>query len=129
ANLKQWVTTDHHGRLFFWDLRSNDGLEVVQQPTKVLSAHTKLVTSHLELSKFKFTTCSLDRSVMLWDNRNLSAPEVKIEDMTGSVLSQAYLPLFSSLVTVGCEKRVYVWSIDNTAYRGAHLSEPCPTVW
>mmetsp|Transcript_22098 Transcript_22098/g.39639 ORF Transcript_22098/g.39639 Transcript_22098/m.39639 type:complete len:1788 (+) Transcript_22098:67-5430(+) len=117
ASMKCWVTGDVSGKLFLWDLREQ-GLVTVIKPTKVLMAHSKVVTSHLELSKFKFTTCSLDRSIMLWDIRNLSAPEVKIEDVTGSVLSQAYLPLFSSLVTVGCEKRVYVWSIDSTAYRG-----------
>eukprot|EP00931_Biecheleriopsis_adriatica_P036422 TRINITY_DN20985_c0_g1_i1.p1 TRINITY_DN20985_c0_g1~~TRINITY_DN20985_c0_g1_i1.p1 ORF type:complete len:1755 (-),score=434.04 TRINITY_DN20985_c0_g1_i1:113-4855(-) len=117
ASMRVWVTTDRNGRLFLWDL-SGQGLDNIIKPVKVLTAHTKVVTSHLELSKFKFTTCSLDRSVMLWDNRNLSQPEVKIEDLPGSVLSQAYLPLFSSLVTVGCEKRVYVWSIDHSAYRG-----------
>lgn len=117
SSMKCWVTGDAKGQLFFWDLREQ-GLETVVKPTKVLTAHTKIVTSHLELSKFKFTTCSLDRSIMLWDIRNLAGPEVRIEDVTGSVLSQAYLPSFASLVTVGCEKRVYVWSIDSTAYRG-----------
>eukprot|EP00930_Biecheleria_cincta_P025948 TRINITY_DN18387_c0_g1_i1.p1 TRINITY_DN18387_c0_g1~~TRINITY_DN18387_c0_g1_i1.p1 ORF type:complete len:1789 (-),score=368.82 TRINITY_DN18387_c0_g1_i1:574-5940(-) len=117
SSMKCWVTGDAKGQLFFWDLREQ-GLETVVKPTKVLTAHTRIVTSHLELSKFKFTTCSLDRSIMLWDIRNMGGPEVKIEDVTGSILSQAYLPSFASLVTVGCEKRVYVWSIDSTAYRG-----------
>lgn len=120
GHLQQWVTTNSKGRLFFWDLRKTEGawLEATVQPTRRLTAHTKLVTSHLELSKFKFTTCSLDRSVVLWDNRNLSTPEVKIQEHTGSVLSQAYLPLYNMLVSVGCEKTVYCWTIDSIAFRG-----------
>lgn len=117
ASMKVWVTADYEGRLYLWDLREHT-IESTIYPMKVLQAHSQVVTSFLELGAFKFTTCSLDRSVCLWDSRNLSGAEVKLEEHTGSVLSQAYLPLFSSLVTVGCEKRVFVWSIDSTAYRG-----------
>jgi len=117
ASMKCWVTADSNGRLLLWDLREHS-IATTVAPTKVLPAHSKVITSFLELSTFKFTTGSLDRCVCLWDHRNLSGPEVKLEEHTGSVRSQAYLPLFSSLVTVGCEKRVFVWSIDSTAYRG-----------
>ena len=117
ASMKVWVSADYEGRLYLWDLPEHT-IESTIEPMKVLKAHSQAVTSFLELSSFKFTTCSLDRSVCLWDSRNFSGPEVKLEEHTGAVLSQAYLPLFSSLVTVGCEKRVFVWSIDSTAYRG-----------
>lgn len=117
ASMKVWVSADYEGRLYLWDLREHT-IESTIYPMKILHSHSQVVTSFLELSSFKFTTCSLDRSVCVWDSRNFSGPEVKLEEHTGAVLSQAYLPLFSSLVTVGCEKRVFVWSIDSTAYRG-----------
>jgi len=117
ASMKVWVTADYNGRFLLWDLREHS-IATTIAPTKVLQAHSKVITTFLELSTFKFTTGSLDRSVCLWDHRNLSGPEVKLEEHTGSIRAQAYLPLFSSLVTVGCEKRVFVWSIDSTAYRG-----------
>uniref|UniRef100_A0A7S4PUN5 Uncharacterized protein n=1 Tax=Alexandrium monilatum TaxID=311494 RepID=A0A7S4PUN5_9DINO len=119
-NLQLWVTSDSRGRMSMWDLRKIEGtwLEATLQPTRRLQAHTRLVTSHLELSKHKFTTTSLDRSVLLWDNRSLATPEMTITDPVGAVLSQAYLPLYNMLVGVGCEKTVYCWTIDSTAYRG-----------
>eukprot|EP00929_Paragymnodinium_shiwhaense_P018312 TRINITY_DN12867_c0_g1_i5.p1 TRINITY_DN12867_c0_g1~~TRINITY_DN12867_c0_g1_i5.p1 ORF type:complete len:1691 (-),score=396.59 TRINITY_DN12867_c0_g1_i5:417-5489(-) len=119
--LKMYVTTDRRGRLFFWDLRKVESslLEDMHTPAFELSAHKRAVTGHCEISKHKFATCSLDHMVMLWDNRNLNqAPEMTIKDHSNAVLSLAYLPMYSSLVTVGCEKRVFVWSVDSTAYRG-----------
>lgn len=120
ANMRMYVTTDRRGRLFFWDLRQLEGSGSVQEygPSYQLNHHRGRVTGMTEFGKHKFTTISLDHMVMLWDNRNLAAPEIKIEEHSHAVLSQAYLPLYSSLVTVGCEKRVFVWSIDTTAYRG-----------
>jgi len=120
--LRCWITTDATGSLFLWNLRALEGafLDPFLSPKKVLREHTKLVTSHLELNKNKFTTCSLDRSVILWDHRNLT-PEMKLQGTgahSASVLSQAYLPRFNSLVTVACEKKVFVWTIDSTAFRG-----------
>merc|ERR1719284_1654547 len=90
----------------------------------VLTAHKRKVTSLLEISKARFATCSLDRTVILWDNRAYSldrsniTPEVRIEEHAGSVLSLAHLPLFHTLISVGCEKKAYVWSVDVTGYRG-----------
>lgn len=120
--LKCYVTTDVCGHLFLWNLRVLDGAFQTSflNPKKVLTEHTRLVTSHLELNKNKFTTCSLDRSIILWDHRNLT-PEMKLQGSgahSASVLCQAYLPRFNSLVSVACEKRVFVWTIDSTAYRG-----------
>mmetsp|Transcript_34438 Transcript_34438/g.78515 ORF Transcript_34438/g.78515 Transcript_34438/m.78515 type:complete len:1805 (+) Transcript_34438:111-5525(+) len=116
---KLWVTTDKKGVLRLWDLRrvETTGLDVPTEPKHTLRVHTRKVTMHLELSRSKFCTCSLDRKVVLWDNRTLCA-EMKIQEHTAAVLSVAYLPLYSSLVSVGCEKRIYVWSVDSTAYRG-----------
>lgn len=120
ANMRYWVTADRRGRVFMWDLRAADTALTATSwpPARELNEHTETVTSFLELSRYKFTTISLDRTVLLWDNRNVAAPEMKILEHSGSVLSQAYLPAFTSLVTAGCEKRVFVWSIDSTAYRG-----------
>eukprot|EP00928_Gymnodinium_smaydae_P014786 TRINITY_DN15435_c1_g1_i1.p1 TRINITY_DN15435_c1_g1~~TRINITY_DN15435_c1_g1_i1.p1 ORF type:complete len:1789 (+),score=436.94 TRINITY_DN15435_c1_g1_i1:132-5498(+) len=120
AYLKLFATTDRHGRLFFWDLRKVESsmLDSSFPPVHELTAHTRAVTGICEISKYKFTTISLDRTVVLWDTRNLTGPELKIEEHCSAVLAQVYLPLFSSLVSVGCEKKVFVWSIDSTAYRG-----------
>lgn len=122
ASMKMYVTTDSKGTLYFWDLRrveTNMGIEGRYPPVHVVSEHTRTVTCVCEISRFKFTTCSLDRSIVLWDNRNLAGgKELRIEEHSSSVLDLVYLPLFSSLVSVGCEKRVFVWSIDSTAYRG-----------
>jgi len=116
---KLWVTTDKRGILRLWDLRRIEtaGLDHPTEPKHTLRVHTRKVTMHLELSRSKFCTCSLDRKVVLWDNRTLCA-EMKIQEHTAAVLSIAYLPLYSSLISVGCEKRIYVWSVDSTAYRG-----------
>eukprot|EP00434_Breviolum_minutum_P037340 symbB.v1.2.033108.t1/scaffold4068.1/size45297/2 len=88
ASMKVWVSADYEGRLYLWDLPEHT-IESTIEPMKVLKAHSQAVTSFLELSSFKFTTCSLDRSVCLWDSRNFSGPEVKLEEHTGAVLSQA----------------------------------------
>jgi len=119
AHLKAYITTDRHGKLCLWDLRSIEGAVSSGPfyPKGELTAHKSKVTMHLELSKFKFATASIDRTVVLWDTRNLS-PETRIEDHTNAVLSLAYLMPYASLVSVGCEKRVFVWSVDLTAYRG-----------
>ncbi|CAL1152085.1 unnamed protein product, partial [Cladocopium goreaui] len=53
ASMKVWVSADYEGRLYLWDLREHT-IESTIYPMKV--------TSFLELSSFKFTTCSLDRS-------------------------------------------------------------------
>eukprot|EP00927_Polykrikos_kofoidii_P047602 TRINITY_DN41853_c0_g1_i2.p1 TRINITY_DN41853_c0_g1~~TRINITY_DN41853_c0_g1_i2.p1 ORF type:complete len:1789 (+),score=329.51 TRINITY_DN41853_c0_g1_i2:571-5367(+) len=118
-NLKLWLTADKRGRLYFWDFRRLEGALTEQTFSAIheLAKHAKLVTGYLEIGRHKFCTCSLDRTLILWDNRNMTL-EYKIEDHTSSVLCQAYLPLYSSLVSVGCEKKVFVWSIDSTAYRG-----------
>eukprot|EP00439_Symbiodinium_sp_Y106_P080079 s1163_g18.t2 len=79
ASMKVWVTADYNGRFLLWDLREHS-IATTIAPTKVLQAHSKVITTFLELSTFKFTTGSLDRSVCLWDHRNLSGPEVKLED-------------------------------------------------
>eukprot|EP00425_Heterocapsa_triquetra_P018497 CAMPEP_0195128218 /NCGR_PEP_ID=MMETSP0448-20130528/138705_1 /TAXON_ID=66468 /ORGANISM="Heterocapsa triquestra, Strain CCMP 448" /LENGTH=1457 /DNA_ID=CAMNT_0040166005 /DNA_START=121 /DNA_END=4491 /DNA_ORIENTATION=+ len=120
--MKTWVTTDRSGKLFLWDLRQMEGtfLEPFVEPKKVLMGHKRHVTSYLDINKNKFTTTSLDRSVILWDIKSLNM-EMKIEGAgchTGAVLSQAYLPRFNMLVTVGTEKKVFVWTVDNTAFRG-----------
>ncbi|CAE7299834.1 unnamed protein product [Symbiodinium microadriaticum] len=86
ASMKVWVTADYNGRFLLWDLREHS-IATTIAPTKVLQAHSKVITTFLELSTFKFTTGSLDRSVCLWDHRNLSGPEVKLEVFRPSLRS------------------------------------------
>ncbi|CAK0837252.1 unnamed protein product [Prorocentrum cordatum] len=118
------LAADASTQLDIWFLRPGSFSDKELPPFKVLNEHTRTVTSLMEIGRIKFTTTSLDRTVVLWDNRSLTM-EVRIADHERSVLSQAYLSNYASLVTIGCERRVYVWSIDSTTYRGprAKLSQ------
>jgi len=119
ASQRYYVTTDRTGKLCFWNIGIIEGTGDIGPfyPAKELTMHTDRVTAFMELGMRKFVTASLDRTFVVWDSVNIVA-ENKIEEHTASVLSVAYLQQFYSLVSVGCEKRVYVWSIDSTAYRG-----------
>lgn len=121
--LKLWVTTDADGLLSFWKLnREEDG--AVVKPTWHLHGHTKKVTAHLEVQSVYFATASLDRVVILWDCRSgveAIAPDVRCEDHQASVLSLAYIHEFSTLISVACEKLVYIWTFDASSFRGFSL--------
>lgn len=119
AQGRLYVTTDKNGKLAFWNIGSIEGTGDIGPfaPVKEVIAHKRKVTCFIELGSRKFVSASLDRTVVVWDSINI-VPENRIEEHTASVLSVAYLAQFYSLVSVGCEKRVYVWSIDSTAYRG-----------
>jgi WD40 repeat protein len=116
---KLWITTDQNGKLCFWELISIENTTEPGPfaPLHAGAAHKRLVTAYIEVGHRKFCSASLDRTVVLWDTTNLT-PEMRIEDHTASVLDLAYLNSSYSMISVGCEKRVYVWSIDTTAFRG-----------
>jgi len=81
----------------------------------VLTAHTEIVTCFTELSGTCFSTCSMDGTIIIWGNSWGSyAPETTVRGHDTGVLSQAYLPCVSSLVSTGRDRLIWVWSLSNS---------------
>jgi WD40 repeat protein len=54
-------------------------------------------------------SCSLDRTIKLWDIRNGTVSETKTGHLKG-VTNIAYSKGHKTLLSVGCEKDIYVWN-------------------
>eukprot|EP00397_Hematodinium_sp_SG-2012_P004831 GEMP01004845.1.p1 GENE.GEMP01004845.1~~GEMP01004845.1.p1 ORF type:complete len:1180 (-),score=246.09 GEMP01004845.1:393-3932(-) len=113
-----WITTDTAGRLSFWDLQTPIiGPKGQILPNNVLLGHSAKIMAYMEVGENFFITASLDRTIIMWDVRHMSV-DTKRDDHQGAVLTMCYLPNFTILVSAGCEKRIYVWGLDSTAFRG-----------
>lgn len=119
TQLGWWVTGDKDGLLTFFDLQ-NPKFDAKGRlvPNKVAPGHTNKVTVLLELGQNFFITASLDRTILMWDQRQLTV-DTRKDDHKSAVLSVIFLPLYSLLISAGCEKLIYCWTIEGcAAFRG-----------
>lgn len=98
-------------KLFLWDTRAN----VTNKPSHQVEAHTAEVNclSFNPFSEFILATGSADKTVALWDLRNLKMKLHAFESHTDEVFTVGWSPHNETiLASSGSDRRLHVWDLS-----------------
>jgi len=97
--------------LFSWDLRSNNA----NKAAHVVDAHSAEINclSFNPFSEYIMATGSADKTVALWDLRNLKLKLHSFEGHTDEVLQVSWSPHQETILgSAGADRRLHVWDLS-----------------
>uniref|UniRef100_A0A7S1PG97 Guanine nucleotide-binding protein subunit beta-like protein n=1 Tax=Percolomonas cosmopolitus TaxID=63605 RepID=A0A7S1PG97_9EUKA len=133
-NTKKLYTGGTDSNIHIWNL---DDFSENRTTFKSQNAHTDFVMDLCMLEDLNLLiSCSLDKTIKLWDTRSLKCKHTKVGHLKG-VTGLTYSKKYKLLVSFGCEKYAYMWNTLSTScvFRfeghsrpliGAHIVEDTP---
>eukprot|EP00743_Colponemidia_sp_Colp-15_P009230 GILK01010078.1.p1 GENE.GILK01010078.1~~GILK01010078.1.p1 ORF type:complete len:1529 (+),score=350.86 GILK01010078.1:164-4750(+) len=106
---KRWVSTGFDNILRIWDVHSQSEGELLK-----LKGHTDKIMDLIELPLLKhIVTCSLDRSIRIWDCGSGELIGV-LEGHQKGIRTLSYSVEFQCLISTGFELSAYIWAPEST---------------